>query len=145
MVSIRHLFQKLSSKKPPVPIILKQTLGLSSVKISAQSVQYLQNFTPDVCLIAGNDFLPHLPSLEIREGAIDRLIRLYKKAVYSTGGYLTDSGKVHMNRVQFILAELGETEDIIFKERQAKELEFRRFETGFFLWNNICKSLYALA
>ena len=79
-----------------------------------------------MCFFVGNDFLPHLPSLEIREGAIDRLVTIYKQCVYRTGGYLTESGVVNLSRVQFVLSELGKVEDEIFKNRRAKDLEFRR-------------------
>jgi len=79
-----------------------------------------------MCFFVGNDFLPHLPSLEIRENAIDRLIKLYKRAVYKTGGYLTDSGSVNLARVQLILSELGEVEDEIFKKRRENDLEMKR-------------------
>lgn len=78
-----------------------------------------------MCFFVGNDFLPHLPSLEIREGAIDRLIGLYKDCVYKTGGWLTDSGDVNLERVQIIMLELGKAEDQIFKTRQQKELQFK--------------------
>jgi len=79
-----------------------------------------------MCFFVGNDFLPHLPSLEIREGAIDRLIKLYKRAVYKTGGYLTNSGSVNLARVQLILSELGEVEDEIFKKRRENDLQMKR-------------------
>lgn len=74
-----------------------------------------------MCFFVGNDFLPHLPSLEIRENAIDRLIGLYKKCVYKTGGYLTDSGDVALERVEMIMRDLGYVEDEIFQERQKNE------------------------
>ncbi|XP_025103887.1 5'-3' exoribonuclease 2-like [Pomacea canaliculata] len=79
-----------------------------------------------MCFFVGNDFLPHLPSLEIREGAIDRLVKLYKNAVYKTGGYLTDSGVVALERVQLVMSELGHVEDEIFKKRREDEVNFKK-------------------
>lgn len=38
----------------------------------------------------GNDFLPHLPSLSIREGALDAILFIYKNLLPSLGNYLTD-------------------------------------------------------
>uniref|UniRef100_A0A1B6K3S3 5'-3' exoribonuclease n=1 Tax=Homalodisca liturata TaxID=320908 RepID=A0A1B6K3S3_9HEMI len=79
-----------------------------------------------MCFFVGNDFLPHLPSLEIREGAIDRLVNLYKKTVTKTGGFITDSGNVTLDRVQLIMTDLGDVEDEIFKNRQQTELMFKQ-------------------
>ncbi|XP_067900492.1 5'-3' exoribonuclease 2 [Heterodontus francisci] len=79
-----------------------------------------------MCFFVGNDFLPHLPSLEIREGAIDRLVGIYKNVVHKTGGYLTENGFVNLERVQMIMAAVGEAEDNIFKKRRDDDVSFRR-------------------
>ncbi|XP_053657823.1 5'-3' exoribonuclease 2 homolog [Anopheles marshallii] len=78
-----------------------------------------------MCFFVGNDFLPHLPSLEIRENAIDRLVTLYKKCVYKTRGYLTDSGSVLLDRVEMIMTDLGYAEDEIFRQRKVSEDRFK--------------------
>ncbi|XP_067999340.1 5'-3' exoribonuclease 2 isoform X1 [Melanerpes formicivorus] len=79
-----------------------------------------------MCFFVGNDFLPHLPSLEIREGAIDRLVNIYKNVVHKTGGYLTESGFVNLQRVQMIMLTVGEVEDSIFKKRKDDDDNFKR-------------------
>lgn len=69
----------------------------------------------------GNDFLPHLPSLEIREGAIDTLLKIWKRELPRMSGYLTNSGKVELGNAQIILDGLAQTEDDIFRRRKQTE------------------------
>jgi 5'-3' exoribonuclease 2 len=69
----------------------------------------------------GNDFLPHLPSLEIREGAIDTLLKIWKQELPRMGGYLTNHGSLEMARAQIILEGLAQREDEIFRRRREAE------------------------
>jgi 5'-3' exoribonuclease 2 len=77
-----------------------------------------------MCFFVGNDFLPHLPSLEIRENGIDTLIAIWRDNIPSMGGYLTKDGQVDLERAQFILDGLAKQEDAIFRRR--KQTEERR-------------------
>lgn len=132
--------EELDGSPPPMPVgdvdfifirlsVLRQYLS-QDLKLTGIPFEWdLERVIDDwvfMCFFVGNDFLPHLPSLEIRENAIDRLIEIYRKTVQHTGGWLTDSGKVNMPGVQVIMHELGKMEDDIFKNRRQSELNFRR-------------------
>ncbi|DAZ99616.1 TPA: hypothetical protein N0F65_001444 [Lagenidium giganteum] len=83
-----------------------------------------------LCFFVGNDFLPHLPSLDIRDGALDFLILIYAKLLPGLGGYLTDAGDVNLSRVDVILAEVGAVEDVVFQRRALKQEENERRRKG---------------
>ena len=77
-----------------------------------------------MCFFVGNDFLPHLPSLDIRENGIDTLIAIWRDNIPLMQGYLTKDGRVDLERCQFILDGLAKQEDAIFRRR--KETEDRK-------------------
>lgn len=81
-----------------------------------------------LCFFVGNDFLPHLPALEIRENGINTLMAIWKDNLAHMGGYVTKDGEVNLERAQCILTGLAKQEDSIFKRR--KEQDDRR-EAGF--------------
>ncbi|EEP82353.1 5'-3' exoribonuclease 2 [Uncinocarpus reesii 1704] len=74
-----------------------------------------------MCFFVGNDFLPHLPSLEIRENGIDTLIAIWRDNIPLMGGYLTKDGHVDLKRAQLILQGLAKQEDAIFRRRRQTE------------------------
>ncbi|CCJ29283.1 unnamed protein product, partial [Pneumocystis jirovecii] len=73
-----------------------------------------------LCFFVGNDFLPHLPSLDIHEGAIETLGNIWKEKLHEMGGYLTMDGKIDLKRAEIILQALGQQEDHIFRKRHEK-------------------------
>ena len=74
-----------------------------------------------MCFFVGNDFLPHLPSLDIRENGIDTLIAIWRDNLPVMGGYVTKDGHVDLERAQFILDGLAKQEDAIFRRRRQTE------------------------
>lgn len=74
-----------------------------------------------LCFFVGNDFLPHLPSLDIKEEGIDTLTAIWRDNIVQMGGYVTEDGVVNLERAQVILAGLAKQEDEIFKRRKVIE------------------------
>lgn len=70
------------------------------------------------CFFVGNDFLPHSPSLHIREGAIDAIMAIYKYQLPALGDYLTSKGKIDFNRLDLILNDIAKIEEELIKSKK---------------------------
>jgi 5'-3' exoribonuclease 2 len=68
-----------------------------------------------LCFFVGNDFLPHLPALQIREGALDAILAIYKNILPSLDGYLTEKGKILFKNVDVLLLRIAKVEDEFFR------------------------------
>jgi 5'-3' exoribonuclease 2 len=74
-----------------------------------------------LCFFVGNDFLPHLPSLHIGEGALDALMVIYKNLLPSLGDYLTNNGVIDFTKVDVIFNDIAKIEEEFFKIKKAQE------------------------
>jgi len=74
-----------------------------------------------LCFFVGNDFLPSLPSMYIRNGALDSILIIYKKLLPSLGGYLTNEGRVDYKKVDVIFEKIGLLEEALFREKMIME------------------------
>ena len=119
-----EIVKKPPSKKPFIFLDVAILREYLEVELEVPAVPFRFNLEMAIddwvllIFFVGNDFLPHLPSLEIREGAIDTLLRIWKQELPRMGGYLTNHGKLELSRAQIILEGLARREDDIFRRRR---------------------------
>ena len=117
----RHDFELLELSS------LRQLLAIQFRKFSDQIADYsLDRIVDDfvfMCMLVGNDFLPHSPHLEIDAGAISLMLTNYIDLLPEWGGYLTDREKIHPQRVEQFLYHLSVYEYEHFKRRGYEENE----------------------
>uniref|UniRef100_A0A0D3F570 Uncharacterized protein n=1 Tax=Oryza barthii TaxID=65489 RepID=A0A0D3F570_9ORYZ len=64
-----------------------------------------------ICFLMGNDFIPHIPSLEMKEYAPDLLIEVYKTTFNKMGGYIVNIEKESLKKLyRDLLREASESE-----------------------------------
>lgn len=80
-----------------------------------------------LCFMVGNDFLPHIPSIEIIENGIELIIEVYKE-VCTSYGHITNT---HSTNIKFskdslgiFLATIGSREKDMFEEKLSHKASF---------------------
>ena len=69
-----------------------------------------------LCFFCGNDFLPHMPTLEIREGALNLLISVYQHTMPKIG-HLSKGEHINMRRMEVFVERVWMCEQAIFQKR----------------------------
>ena len=62
------------------------------------------------CFFIGNDFLPSLNTLDIKNGSLETIFRIYKKTLPKLDDYLTFHGKINFKYAEEIFKELANHE-----------------------------------
>lgn len=74
-----------------------------------------------MCFFVGNDFLPHLPSLDVRDNGIDILLGCWKRVLPKLRGYITCDGNLNTTSVERLMNALTYKESEIFRKRHEQE------------------------
>jgi 5'-3' exoribonuclease 1 len=69
------------------------------------------------CMFVGNDFLPHVPHLEIENGALSMMMSNYIDLLAEWDGYITNKAKIHPQRLEHFLYTLSIYEEEHFHRR----------------------------
>eukprot|EP00891_Asterochloris_glomerata_P005074 jgi/Astpho2/5074/Aster-08011 len=97
-------------------------------KNSLEFEAILQDFVL-LTFLAGNDFLPNIPSLEIydRPSGLDTLLKVYKDLLPGMGRTISSGSSINPDRFKTILATLARDEEASFQRRATqKAWEARR-------------------
>jgi 5'-3' exoribonuclease 1 len=124
--------------------VLREYLYIEFVATPQTALQYHQEgrgdfhpFDLERCIddfvfltfLVGNDFLPHMPTLDIGDGAFDLLFNIYKdqRPGWGVGQYLTNRGEISdPARLEAFLVAIGEVESDILEQREVDEVAYTK-------------------
>ena len=81
-----------------------------------------------ICFFLGNDFLPHFPSVNIRNGGIHIMMAAYQNTIGKTNNNLTDGRRIYWKYVKKLVEELADQEySHIMAEYKIRDKRGRRY------------------
>ena len=106
-------------------------LGKGNKKGSVDKIEELEenisfNYVDDfifICYLLGNDFLPHIPSVNIKTGSLDYLINNYVQVYNKLKEHLILGSDINYKFLKLYINQLSKCEDYYFREIYPKYKE----------------------
>ncbi len=82
-----------------------------------------------ICLFLGNDFMPHIPSVNIRTKGIQTMLNAYKETIGNTNEYLTNGKVIYWKNVRKIIEILkrDEYDNLIDEYHMRRKIQNKRY------------------
>jgi len=81
--------------------------------------QFIINDFILMMFMTGNDFLPHLPTIDILENSITNFFDVYRSSIASYGNIVTHIQTINLEPLLILLATLGTSEIEVLQERRS--------------------------
>lgn len=94
-----------------------------------------------MCFMVGNDFIPNLPNLHINSNALPTLYKAYMEVLPTLGGYMNESGKINLPRLEAFMAKLADVDRDLFRDHYADIKEFEVDHVRGIRWKLLKRSL----
>lgn len=109
MLSISTLREYIDLEMKPVASQLKMPYDLERI---------IDDYV-FLCIFVGNDFLPSLPLLDIREGAVTMLMNIYRRLLPTWSDYIIQpGGSINYMQVQSLMSEVFANEGNILRRKR---------------------------
>lgn len=113
---------ELKSLRQLLSIQFRKFADSEALKVKYDLDRIIDDFV-FMCMLVGNDFLPHSPHLEIDNGAISLMMTTYIDLLPEWGDFLSDKEKIHPKRFEQFMYHLAAFEEEHFKRRGFEENE----------------------
>ena len=118
--------------------LLERFVALNRITLDDPSKK--ENFSYDyvfMCYLLGNDFLPHLASVNLKNDGLDQILDIYMQTYYHLNENFIDSNKCKVNSLflRHFITKLSQFEHdnmkLQFYQRGKFNLKYKKYETEF--------------
>lgn len=141
---VRYVKTKTTEKKSASPdkinffllhlSILRDYLEIefSEIKEKHPSLFNIESIIDDwvfMCILVGNDFIPHLPHYHINKNSLIVLYKAYMEVLPQLKGYINEAGFLNLERLEIFFEKLSELEQDQFDENGKEYEEFKAMKS----------------